>query len=305
MKQILATILMGVIWNNTQGQGCSDAGICTLGNFNANHSLILSKQKNKNEIDLAFNYGTHSKDEKFYQIQANYRHLSNNGSFFELRLPFNTAKNTSSRVAVNGIGDIVATYNNKFSIAKTDHLDYSLGLRISFSYSDKTDIKTMHSYYMPLQTGLGTTDLVAAASYDIFRYLSIGTGIQVPLLQYNKNNIPLYTLGTAVINGDGYRRKPDALVKFTGHYTTGKLKLNVGLLGIFHLADDYYNTVYGKYSLINSKGLTINWNIDISYHFAKKYMINFLYAEPIKTRSNIPDGLARSRILNTKLTYAF
>ena len=296
---------MGIFCNNTIGQGCSDAGVCTIGNFNSNHNSVLLKQKNKNEIDLAFNYGTHLKDERFYQFQANYRLIKSNRSFFELRLPFNTAKNTSSGIAVNGIGDIVATYNNKFSVAKTDHMDYSLGLRISFSNADKADAKTIHSYPMPLQTGLGTTDFIAAASYDIFRYLSVGTGIQVPLFQYNKNNIPLYTLGTAVISGEGYRRKPDALLKFTGHYTAGKIKLNGGLLGIFHLADDYYNTIYGKYSLINSKGVTINWNIDISYHLAKKYIIGFLYAEPIKTRANIPDGLARSRILNIKLTHAF
>ena len=296
---------MGIFCNNAIGQGCSDAGVCTIGNFNANHDLILPKQKNKNEIDLAFNYGAHLKDERFYQFQATYRFLKSNGSLFELRLPFNTAKNTSTGITVNGIGDIVATYNNKFSVAKTDHIDYSLGLRISFSNADKADAKTMHSYPMPLQTGLGTTDLVAAASYDIFRYLSVSAGIQAPLFQYNKNNIPLYTLGTAVISGDGYRRKPDALLKFTGHYTAGKIKLNGGVLTIFHLADDYYNTVYGKYSLINSKGVTINWNIDIRYNFAKKFMIGFLYAEPLKTRTNIPDGLARSRIINTKLIYAF
>ena len=158
---------------------------------------------------------------------------------------------------------------------------------------------------MTLQTGLGTTDLVAAASYDICPYLSVGSGIQLPLLQYNKNNTPLYTFGAVVVNGNGYRRKSDALLKLTGHYTTGKLKLNGGLLGIFHLADDYYNTVYGKYALINSKGTTINWNIDASYPFAKKYMINLLYAAPVKTRSNIPDGLARSKISSVKITYAF
>jgi len=30
-----------------------------------------------------------------------------------------------------------------------------------------------------------------------------------------------------------------------------------------------------------------------------------LYAEPLKTRKNIPDGLARSRIFAPKITYSF
>ncbi len=305
MKKIFFTFVVIAFCKNSMGQGCSDAGICTAGNFYANHIFTLPKQKNKNEIDLAFNYGVHLKTEKFYQLQANYRFMKSNGSFFELRLPFNIAKNTSSGISVNGIGDIVTTYNNKFSIARTRHIDYSLGFRLSFSNSDRSDGKTMYSYPMTLQTGLGTTDLIVAASYDICPYLSAGTGIQVPLLQYNKNTIPLYTLNGAVVNGNGYRRKSDALLKLTGHYTTGKLKLNGGLLGIFHLADDYYNTVNGKYALVNSKGTTINWTIDASYPLGKKYMAGLVYAEPIKTRSNIPDGLARSRILNTKITYTF
>ena len=72
-------------------------------------------------------------------------------------------------------------------------------------------------------------------------------------------------MGATIVNGDGFRRQPDALLKITGHYSHEKLKLNGGLLGIFHLADDHYNTVYGKYDLVNSKGTTINWNIDLSY----------------------------------------
>lgn len=305
MKKFFLVFAIIPFCNNAISQGCSDAGICTAGNFYANHAFTPAKKKQKNEIDFAFNYGAHLKDERFYQLQANYRFIKSDGSFFEFRLPFNIAKNTSSGVSVNGIGDIVTTYNNKFSIGKTKHIDYSLGFRLSFSNADRNDRTSMYSYPMTLQTGLGTTDLIVAASYDICPYLSAGTGIQVPLLQYNKNIIPLYTLNGAVVNGDGYRRKSDALLKLTGHYTTGKLKLNGGVLGIFHLNDDYYNTVYGKYDLINSKGTTINLNIDASYPLGKKYMIGLLYAEPIKTRSNIPDGLARSRILNTKLTYAF
>ena len=181
----------------------------------------MPKQKNRNEIDLAFNYGVHLKTERFYQLQANYRLIKSNGSFFEFRLPFNIAKNTVSGISVNGIGDLVTTYNSKFPIAKTRHIDYSLGFRISFSNADRNDGKSMYSYPMTLQTGLGTTDLIVAASYDICPYLSVGTGIQAPLIQYNKNNIPLYTLNGAVVNGNGYRRKPDALLKLTGHYTTG------------------------------------------------------------------------------------
>ena len=305
MKKIFLLIGINIICNHANSQGCSDAGVCTIGNFYAKQLLIKPGQKNKNEIDLAFNYGAHLKDERFYQLQTNYRLIKSNGSFFEFRLPFNIAKNTSSGISVIGIGDMVTTYNSRFSIAKTKHIDYSMGFRISFSNADRSDGKSMYSYPMTLQTGLGTTDLIAAASYNICRYLSIGTGIQVPLLQYNKNSIPLYSLGAVVVSGDGYRRKPDALLKLTGHYSTGKIKLNGGLLGIFHLTDDYYNTVYGKYTLANSNGTTINWNFDISYPITKKIMINFLYAAPLKTRSNIPDGLARSKISSAKITYAF
>ncbi len=289
-------------------QGCSDAGFCTAGNFSA-HDIdangTTKKSVHKNEVDISFNYGTHGKNEVFYQPQINYRAIKNNGSFFEIRLPVNIAKDKSTGVSTSGIGDIIASYNNRFSVGKKDKIDYSVGVRVSFYDASKGNPVKIESYPMFLQSGLGTTDLIAVINYDIVKYLSIGTGVQVPLIQYNNNKIIIQPLLIGNWVGDGYRRKPDALLKLTGHYKTGKLKLNAGVLGIFHLANDYYNSSMGKYTLQNSKGTTINWTADFSYAIADKCSFSLLYAEPLQTRKNIPDGLARSRIIIPKFTFGF
>ena len=280
-------------------QGCSDAGFCTIGNFNAIHEEAGKQTIAKHEMDISFIYGTHGKSEKFYQPQINYRFIKKSGAFYELRLPFNIAKNTASGISNSGIGDATITYNSRIK-----KIDYSFGFRVSFTNADESDMKTMISYPMYLQPGLGTTDLLAVANYDIAKFISIGTGVQLPVFQYNKN-VAILTDTPPFITGTGYRRKPDALLKFTGHYGTGKVKLSGGLLGIFHLGNDHYNYAGKKYILQDSRGTTINFNIELGYALAKNITFDFLFAEPLKTRKNIPDGLARSRIIAPKLTYTF
>ena len=305
IKKIFCVALLSCCTDALIAQGCSDAGVCTIGDFYAHQIAATKKALPKNEIDLSFTYGTHGQYEKFYQPQLNYRRIQKNGSFFEFRLPLSVAMNTSLNVTESGIGDLTATYNNKFNLKKEQVLKYSVGLRISFSSADRKAANSMYSYPMSLQTGLGTTDLLAAASYDIGKYISVGTGLQVPVIQYNKNVIVIDYLSNPIITANDYHRNPDALLKLTGHYQWKKLKVNGGALAIFHLGNDHYNLSSGKYILKGSSGTTLNWTIEPSYAISKKLMFGILYAEPFKTRTNIPDGLARSRIISPKVTYSF
>jgi hypothetical protein len=285
-------------------QGCSDAGFCTAGNFNAIHydSGVLQK-KLKREIEVAFNYGTHLRDELFYQAQFSYRLIKPNGNYFELRLPLNAAFNKASDISNSGIGDIMLTYNDDVFKKLPGKFSYAAGLRISFTDASKKANNNNFSLPMSLQNGLGTTDIITVLNYDIIKYCSLATGIQWPVLQYNKHKTHFIEPGnTTVIIGENYRRQPDALLKATGHYQTGKFKFNAGILGIFHLANDHYNTTGGKYILKDSKGTTLNLTLDASYIAGKKLIISVLYAEPFKTRTNIPDGLARSSVMGVKFS---
>lgn len=293
------TLSINFVW----GQGCSDAGFCTIGNH-ANLPEFTTKPTHKNEIDIVYIYGTHGRNERFYQPQINYRFIKKSGAFFEIRLPLNIAKNIATNISTTGIGDAIATYNSNIAAGK-NRIDYSVGFRFSFSHSDKSDNKGNASYPMYLQSGLGTTDLIAVAGYDIGKYISVGTGVQVPILQYNDHIFPLAD-NMGMYSRKGYRRRPDALLKITGHYGPGKIKLSAGMLSIFHLANDYYKTSSSsKYIMENSQGTTVNVNAELGYAFAKNITLSFLFAEPIVTRKNIPDGLARSRIYSPKLTFTF
>jgi hypothetical protein len=294
-------------------QGCSDAGFCTVGNFHAASSAVseLQKRSAKNQIDFSFQYATHGANEKYDIPQINWRHYLKKGSFFETRLPYNFARLSNTGISSSGIGDITATYNSRFELTKIKRLDYSIGFRLSLSKANKAYpdgiVFASGSELLPmqLQPGLGTTDLIAVINYDILKYISVGTGVQLPVFQYNDHKIFIQPLFIGNLYGVGFRRKADALLKLTGHYKTGKFNINGGLVNIFHLANDYYNTTQGKYVLQNSKGTTINWTIDLNYSFSDKLAFNLLYAEPLQTRKNIPDGLARSRIINTKFIFSF
>ena len=302
-KAVIFPALLLIASYSSYAQGCSDAGICTIGNFNTLHGENTSSMnKYRNEIDISYTYATHLANERFSQPQLNYRYIKKNSAFYELRIPFNIATRKTPSISTYGLGDMIATYNNHFPNKNHIELNYSLGLRVSFSDASTSDSKSLFSYPMFLQSGLGTTDIIAALNYDPYKYLSIGTGIQYPIIQYNTNIINL-TNGTDMITGTGFRRKPDALFKLTAHYPAGKVLFNLGALSIFHLHDDYYNTSSGKYYLRGSKGITLNWNAEINYSITERSGVSLLYAEPLKTRPNIPDGLARSKVINIKFTW--
>ena len=44
----------------------------------------------------------------------------------------------------------------------------------------------MGSLPMYLQSGLGTTDIFVVANYDVIKFISVSTGVQLPVLQYKK-----------------------------------------------------------------------------------------------------------------------
>jgi hypothetical protein len=303
MNEDIFVLVLSLNVHTVMAQGCSDAGVCTIGD-RYNHPPNYARAVNyKHELDISFTYATHGRNERFYQPQFNYRYKQNSQSFIELRIPLNIANANS--ITVTGIGDLTATWNSQFRITKKNSIKYAVGLRASLTSADKHKADSAYSYGMELQNGLGTTDLLAALCYDLGKYISFGTGVQMPLMQYNKNRLQLdpnsfpYTI-------ENYRRKPDALLKITGHYAWDKLKLNTGLLAIFHLGNDHYtNPMWGKYVLEGSKGTTLNWTADINYAFTKQWMFGLLYARPFQTRKNIPDGLARTMIINAKLTYSF
>lgn len=300
---LLASLLF--FCHQLQAQGCSDAGVCTIGNFN--NPVDTLRKTRRQEIDFVYTSATHGKNERYYSPQLNYRNIAKNGSFFELRLPLNTIKDKSNGLSTSGIGDLMVTYNSKLSI-KNLNLRYSVGFRVSFSDAAKGDHLTSATYPMYLQPGLGTTDFVVAINYDFCKYLSLGTGIQAPIFQYNKNEQNLYTSGIYNTVLQNFRRQPDALLKLTGHYAVGKFKINGGALAIFHLADDYYDhrlNSTANYKLDNSAGTTVNMDVEFGYAISKKLNFSLLYAEPLKTRANTPEGLARSRIVSPKLTVAF
>ncbi|MEO7984163.1 MAG: hypothetical protein ABI688_08780 [Bacteroidota bacterium] len=302
MKRCSLLIILVIANLRILGQGCSDAGFCTAGEFNNLPGSRSTAIQYKNEIDIGFSYATHGDFEKFYQPQAGYRLINKNKSFLEFRLPFNYVKNTASGLSAAGIGDITATYNSKLN----KWIDLAVGLRISISDASKKARTATESYPMYLQTGLGSTDLIAVANYTPIKFISIGAGIQLPLLQYNNNRMLFPSLsGTGSIIVEGYRRKPDALLRLVGHFQAGKLKLNGTILAIFHLADDHYKSSAGKYFLLQSKGSTYNTVLDISYATGKKTSLGFLVASPYKTRKNIPDGLARTLVISPKLTLSF
>ncbi len=304
MKYLITLVLTNFFAIYTNAQGCSDAGVCTIGDFHNRNSTVTKKGYHKNELDLVYTVSSHGKNEKFYQPQINYRNFRSSRTYIEARLPINSATDKAINKSITGLGDAIVSWNSFFKAGKKNNIKYTLGLRISLTDAAAKNATATTSYPMTLQTGLGSTDLLAAISYDVVKYLTISGGIQTPIINYNKNSILINT-GTGFVTGKEYHRKSDALVKLTGKFSSHKFKANASLINIFHLADDYYKTTSSKYTLTGSKGLTVDAALELLYGISPKTKIGVTFAQPLKTRKVIPDGLARSQVIIPKITFAF
>lgn len=308
MRKYFIALLFVSFIHDSKGQGCSDAGICTIGDFYKQSGAIAipSMKKARHELDLSFTYGTHGVNERFFQPQFNYRYNWKRKMFFEFKVPLSIAKDKSSQISNAGIGDVIATFNNVVKLHGLKSLQYSAGFRISLTNADESEKDSVYSYPMFLQPGLGSTDFLLAGNLTLANYLSVGAGLQIPFFNYNSNLIRIPVQFGQTITAEQFYRRPDAILKVTGHHQFKDVKINAGLLGIFHLEEDYYRkSSIGRYTLNGSKGTTINWNMELMYKASEKWMVSLLYAEPLKTRAVIPDGLARSRIATVKLGHSF
>jgi hypothetical protein len=310
LKSLLFSTVFTFFGYQLYAQASGDAGIGTIGNFDETYHDSASAKKY--EADLLFNYATANGGLSYYQPQVNLRKFNKNGSFLELRLPVSIINQSSTNTTTSGMGDILVTYNGNLAI-KNKQIKFSLGTRISFSNSFLGNDSTTFSEPMAQQPGLGTIDLLAAANYDLNPYLSAAVGIQVPVINYNKNiGQGLNQNGTPggfIVND--FHRQPDVMLKLIGHYGPAKFKLNGGLTGIIHLGDDYYSAstgatyFEGNYYLRNSLGIYLNANLSLNYIINKRVIIGLFYSQSLVSPDTNSGGLARNWIISPKVTYAF
>ncbi len=297
---LIITILFAIGASYSYGQGCSDAGFCTLNSFKPNSAD--STEVLNNQFKIGVFYG---RADKFISVYGNYleykRHLSNK---FGLDVKLTTIGQNGNAISTFDLSDIFINANFKAS----EKVKLTLGAKIPLSDASKTHDKL--SLPMDYQSSLGTFDLIFGIGYEI-KKIQFVAAIQQPLTQNNNQFIAtIYPINSELRtfqSTNKFQRSADVLLRVSYPINiTSKLKLTPSVLPIYHLTNDKYTDEFNvEQEIEGSQGLTLNGNAFLDYEINSKNIIQLNLGMPFIVRKSRPDGLTRSFIVNMEYRIKF
>lgn len=324
---------VGVIFSITSfGQGCSDAGFCTMGAMKPNQIYNKKAAVTLRSVELTQYAATApfktKQGEPFTDRFLSYIADINIGVgrrfTFQVKLPYNFVFGTLANN--RGIGDISLAATANLYASEKWQLNATLGGKIPTGSADpkttremrdSTGVKTVSlplpMYYSPT---LGTFDFVAGISLSTKSWL-FATGCQWALQSYGGSNEFLW--------GKWRTTSPEES-KFTDVYpranqlqrgfdVMGRVEKNLrfsnwnvyaGLLGIYRLTHDTFIAPNGtRIKAEGSTGLALTILVGGGYRFSTHSAIKILIGRQIHKREFNPDGLSREWVSTLGYEYRF
>lgn len=297
---LLTATLYSLSTSFSYGQGCSDAGFCTINSFKPNNTD--STEVLNNQFKIGAFYGKADNSISVYGSYLEYnRQLSQK---FGLDAKLTTLAQNGNGISVFGLSDIFVNANYKAS----ENVKLTLGVKVPLSNANRTNENL--PLPMDYQASLGTFDLILGIGYEI-KKLQLVAAIQQPLTQ-NSNEFlatdyPINSELSAFQSTNKFERSGDVLLRVSYPINVNsKLKLTPSILPIYHLTNDKYTDEFNvKNEIKGSQGLTLNGNMYLDYELNSKNIIQLNAGMPFIVRDARPDGLTRSFIANLEYRIKF
>lgn len=297
---LIATILFTTGASYSYGQGCSDAGFCTINSFKPNGTDSIDAFNN--QIKIGGFYGSADNSISVYGNYLEYnRQLSKK---FGLDAKLTTIAQNGNGISAFGLSDIFVNANFKAS----EKVKLTFGAKIPLSNAGKT----YENLPLPMdyQASLGTFDFVFGIGYE-FKKIKFVAAIQQPLTQNDNQFIatsyPINSKLRTFQSTNKFERSGDVLLRVSYPINiTQKLKLTPSVLPIYHLTNDKYTNEFNvKQEIKGSQGLTLNGNAYLDYEINSQNIIQLNVGMPFIVRDIRPDGLTRSFIANIEYRIKF
>ncbi|MGB0806619.1 MAG: hypothetical protein ACPGRC_08010 [Salibacteraceae bacterium] len=298
---VLLAFFSSIYSMQLHGQGCSDAGFCTIDGLkpDVTDSTIKTFQ---NQIKIGFSLGNADHGISAYGIYLEYNRVLSSKVGLDLKIT--ALAQNGNNIQSYGASDIFITGKYKVS----ENFKGVLGFKLPLSNSGNTN----EGLPLPMdyQSSLGTIDLIVGVGLKLGGVELLGA-FQQPLTQ-NANQFlsGLYPEDSELRNfqsTNNYKRKGDVLLRVSYPIKLGKkIKFTPSLLPIYHLNNDLYTDELNMERTINgSQGLTLNGNLYFDYLVSKKSTLQFNTGNPFIVREVRPDGLTRSYVLTIEYKYRF
>jgi hypothetical protein len=300
MKKKLHTILIFIVLlvmsRSAIGQGCSDAGFCTLSNFKPNS--IDTGSLFKNQFKAGISYGGADHSISIFGVHLEYNRELNKKLGINAKLT--SISQSGNGISVFGVSDLFVNAN--YTAKDIGILTFGFKLPLKNGNTLKNGLPLPMDY----QASLGSLDLILGISRDMNK-VQLTFAIQQPLGQ-NQNqfiatnypaNSPLRQFQTT----NKFKRSADIMIRAAYPIPLNKLfKITPSLLPILHLGKDKFTDAQKVERVIDgSGGLTLNGAVHADYLIDTKHSLQFSLGIPFIVRKLRPDGLTRSFI--TSLEY--
>ncbi|MEM6523450.1 MAG: hypothetical protein AAGF85_02200 [Bacteroidota bacterium] len=334
MKQALSILFLSLSATSIgYGQGCSDAGFCSMGAMRP--SQIYDKKINfkLREIEVGYYRGETGVTATINAATLDFTFGLNDDMSVHLKLPYMWVNGSMGETS--DLGDISLSLTRNLKSTENYHINGTFGVKIPTNNADLDDSNTdfttnniqadLPMYY---QTSLGSFDLIAGAAY-ISRDWMFSTGIQVALTE-NENdfrwgqwdNYPDQNLNPERGNNPNYvtqydlandlRRGTDIMFRVERAFHFSKWDIRAGLLPIFRITKDEVldirpgsDTLGERIKVDDTSGLALTAIGNVAYHFSTKQSAKLLYGLKITDRDINPDGLTRDNVVSISYVYRF
>ncbi|HNP19030.1 MAG TPA: hypothetical protein PKL31_11385 [Fulvivirga sp.] len=320
MKLLSLCFLGLVITTNSYGQGCSDAGFCTMGAMRP--SQIYTKAINFKLRSAELSYGTAKTNlsPKIKVVTLDMNFGINDKTSFQIKLPYQWVKGNLGETS--GASDISYSFTRNVYSTEHYHINATLGGKIPTNNSDKdSEVNSQHlttgmpagtSTDLPMyyQTSLGSYDIVAGASLISKKWM-FAAGIQAALTK-NKNDFRWGQWGNYP-DQEGYlkdnslannlKRGTDIMVRVERAFHFSNVDIRLGMLPIYRITKDEVLDIRSgsptqgeRIKVDKTTGLALTALLNVAYHFNTNHSIKFLYGKKLTDREVNPDGLTRKNV---------
>ncbi len=319
VKKILVLVLLqGVLYLSVNGQGCSDAGFCTMGAMKPDQAFNKKVKLKLRSIELSYYQGQSTLTPVITVINLDAGFSITKNLSGQFKLPYYSVNGNFDKTS--GLGDISLSLTQRLIDTESFDLSATVGAKIptndSAIRSSGEKVPGTEGLVLPMyyQTSLGSFDIVAGASLISSKWL-FATGIQMALTANNNTwwaqewvgKYPNEDYIRAYDDANKLKRGTDIMLRVERNFRFAKYSFNIGLLPIFRISKDQTvdrNT--GEYrKLDGTTGMALTALAGATYNFNINNTVKFTYGQKITDRDVNSDGLTRHSVIILAYLFRF
>ena len=282
---------LSAIIHFARGQGCSDAGFCSLSSFKPGG--LDSNSRFRNQFKIGISYGSADHSISIFGTHLEYHRVLTKKLVLTSKL--SSISQSGNGISAFGFSDLFL--NVDYPIGEIGKVTFGFKLPLTNGSKLRDELPLPMDY----QSSLGTPDLVLGISHEYNKF-HMALAFQLPLSQNQDEFIaedypagsPLKQFQTT----NRFIRRGDLMVRVAYPLSVkNKFKITPGLLPIIHLGKDKYTDKQGiERTIDGSQGLTLNGTVHFDYEMNDNHSFQLNAGVPFIVRKQRPDGLTRGFI---------